>query len=225
VGRHTKGDILFSLRSIMRKEIDLIPSELRAIEIHKYYLSEKEGREVSFEEAMIDFIDNYEADFLSKKQVEDNQEQNQEILKYRWIESEKEGHDIGKQKAALDWIEQYGCIWREEKESLEENGFVESSVVIENRGGASIVMEKLSDIAHYFDCDIYIHQHRMKNYNFKFFGKKEYLNVKSILSPKYLEATHGESIELIATGGRARDALEASARFIRESPPCIPAKD
>ena len=53
-------------------------------------------------------------------------------------------------------------------------------------------MEKLSDIAHYFDCDIYIHQHRMKNYNFKFFGKKEYLNVKSILSPKYLEATHGE---------------------------------
>ena len=128
----------------MRKEIDLIPSELRAIEVHKYYLSEKEGREVSFEEAMIDFIDNYEADFLSKKQVEDNQEQNQEILKYRWIESEKEGHDIGKQKAALDWIEQYGCIWREEKESLEENGFVESSVVIENRGGASIVMEKLA---------------------------------------------------------------------------------
>jgi phosphotransferase system HPr-like phosphotransfer protein len=85
-------------------------------------------------------------------------------------------------------------------------------------------MEKLSDIAHYFDCDIYIHQYRMKYYNFKLFGKKEYLNVKSILSPKYLETTHAESIELIATGGRARDALEASARFIHESPPCFPSK-
>jgi phosphotransferase system HPr-like phosphotransfer protein len=51
------------------------------------------------------------------------------------------------------------------------------------------------------------------------------INVKSILSPKYLEATHGESIELIATGDRARDALEASARFIHESPPCFPSKD
>jgi phosphotransferase system HPr-like phosphotransfer protein len=61
----------------------------------------------------------------------------------------------------------------------------------------------------------------MKNYNFKFFGKKEYLNVKSILSPKYLEATHGESIELIATGGRARDALEESARLISELSPSL----
>ena len=209
----------------MRKEIDLIPSELRAIEIHKYYLSEKEGREVSFEEAMIDFIDNYEADFLCKKLVEDNQAQNQEIQKYKWIESEKEGHDIGRQKAALDWIEKFGSIWREEKESLEENGFVESSVVIENRDGANIEIARLAELAHDFDCDIYVHQHGMKNYNFKLFGKKEFFNVKSILSPTYLKSAHGESIVLIATGGRVRDALEASARFIRESPPCIPAKD
>jgi len=209
----------------MRKEIDLIPSELRAIEVHKYYLSQREGREVSFEGAMIDFIDNYEAGFLCKKLVEDNQAQNLEIQKYKWIESEKEGHDIGRQKAALDWIEKFGSIWREEKESLEENGFVESSVVIENRDGANIEIARLAELAHDFDCDIYIHQHGMKNYNFKLFGKKEFLNVKSILSPTYLESAHGESIVLIATGGRTRDALEASARFIRESPPCIPAKD
>ncbi len=205
----------------MRKEIDLILSELRAIEIHKYYLSEKEGREVSFEEAMIDFIDNYEADFLSKKQVEDNQEQNQEILKYRWIESEKEGHDIGKQKAALDWIEQYGCIWREEKESLEKNGFIGQVVEIEHKNGTNIDIAKLAEIARNFDCDLYIHQSGMEHYNFKLFGKKEYLNVKSILSPKYLNAAHGESIEFIATGGRAKDALDASARLIRALPPSL----
>jgi phosphotransferase system HPr-like phosphotransfer protein len=209
----------------VRKEIDLIPSELRAIEVHKYYLSEREGREVSLEEAMIDFLDNYEADFLCRKQLEDNLEQHQEIKKYKWIESEKEGHDIGSRKAAFDWIEKYGCVWREERESLEENGFIEASVLIENHGGVNIEMAKLSHIARSFGCDMYIHRAEMKQYNFKLFGKKEYLNVKSMLAPKFLEAAYNESIELIATGGMARDALEASAKCIHESPPCFPTKD
>jgi phosphotransferase system HPr-like phosphotransfer protein len=203
----------------MVKEIDLIPSELSAIEMHKYFLSEREGREVSFEEAMIDFIDNYEADFLCKKQVEDNQQQNQEILKYRWLESEKEGHDIGSTKAAMEWIEKYGGIWREERESLEKNGFIEQIVKIEHNSGIHIEIAKLAEIARNFDCDIYVHQSRMEHYNFKLFGKKEYLNVKSILSPKLLKAAHGESLEFIATGGRAKDALEASARLIQELSP------
>lgn len=167
----------------MRRDTDLIPSELQAIETHKYYLSEKEGREVSFEEAMVDFVDNYEADFLRSKQVEDNREQNWEIERYRWLESEKEGQDIGRHKAALGWIEKYGFIWREEKESLEKNGFVESHVVVECREGVVIDMEGLANLARSFDCDLYIHQKRMRSYNFKLFGKKEYLNVKSMLSP------------------------------------------
>ena len=202
----------------MIKEIDLIPSELRAIEDHKHFLSEREGREVSFDEAMIDFIDNYEVDFLCKKQVEDNQEQRQEIQKYKWIESEKEGHDIGSTKAAMEWIEKYGCIWREERESLEKNGFTGQIVDINNRFGAHIDITKLAAIARTFNCDIYIHKSKMKHFNFKLFGKKEYLNVKSILSPNFLEAVHGESIELIATGGRARDALEMSSRLISKLP-------
>ena len=78
-----------------RTEIDLIPSELRAIEVHKYYLSQTEGREISLEEAIVDFLINYESDFLMAKQIEDVTEQNAEIMKYKWIESEKEGHDIG----------------------------------------------------------------------------------------------------------------------------------
>ncbi len=134
----------------MRKEIDLILSELRAIEVHKYYLSQREGREVSFEEAMIDFIDNYETDFLCKKQMEDNLEQKQEIQRYKWIESEKEGHDIGKQKAALEWIEKYGGIWREERESLEKNGFIGQVVKIEHKNGTHIDIAKLAEIARNF---------------------------------------------------------------------------
>jgi len=209
----------------MIKEIDLIPSELRAIEDHKYFLSEREGREVSFDEAMIDFMDNYEVDFLCRKQVEDNQVQRQEIQKYKWIESEKEGHDIGSTKAAMEWIEKYGCIWREERESLEKNGFTGQIVDINNRFGAHIDITKLAAIARTFNCDIYIHKSKMKHFNFKLFGKKEYLNVKSILSPKFLEAIHGEIVELIVTGGRATDTLEASMRLLDESPPCFPIKD
>lgn len=209
----------------MKKEFDLIPSELHAIEVHKYYLSEKKGREVSLEEAMVDFLDNYEMDFLCKKQLEDNLRQNQEIQKYKWIESEREGHDIGSRKAALEWIEKYGCIWREERESLEENGFFETNVLVEKTGGVRIDMTRLSDIAHTFECDMYIHKDRMKSYNFRLFGKKEYLNVKSLLSPRFFEAVRGETIEFIATGGEARDALAASVRLIHESPPCFPMQD
>jgi phosphotransferase system HPr-like phosphotransfer protein len=209
----------------MVKEIYLIPSELSAIETHKYFLSEREGREVSFEEAMIDFIDKYEADFLCHKQSEDNQEQYREIQKYRWIESEKEGRDIGSTKAAMEWIEKYGGVWREDRESLEKNGFIGQVVEIKHRYGIHINIPKLAVIASDFDCDMYIHKNRMEHYNFRLFGKKEYLNVKSILSPKLIEASHGESVELIATGGRARDALDVSMRFLNESPPCFPTKD
>jgi len=209
----------------MKSEIDLIPSELRAIEVHKYYLSEREGHEVSLEEAMADFLDKYENHFLCYKQAEDNRDQHQEIQRYKWIESEKAGHDIGSRHAALEWIEKYGCIWREERESLEENGFLEAAVLIENLGGARIDMAKLLKIARYFDCDVYIHQPRMTIYNFRLFGKKEYLNVRSLLSPKFLEVAHRETIEFIATGGKTRDALEESARIIRESSSCFPSKD
>jgi len=200
-----------------RKEIDLIPSELRAIEEHKYYLSQQEEREVSLEEAIVDFLINYEADFLNTKQIEDIKEQNAEIMKYKWIESEKEGHDIGAEQAAKEWVEKYGSIWREEKESLERNGFLGLSIVIENKTGRNIEIAELAEIARQRDCELYIHKDRMKYYNFVLFGKKEYLNVKSILCPKTLETQKGESIEFIAIGNGVKEALEETRRLILDS--------
>ena len=147
-----------------RKEIDLIPSELRAIEEHKYYLSQQEGREASLEEAIVDLLINYESDFLTAKQIEDVSEQNAEIMKYKWIESEKEGHDIGTEKAAKEWVEKYGSIWREEKESLERNGFLGLNIVINNKKGLNIEVERLSEIARKHDSELYIHKDRMKYY-------------------------------------------------------------
>jgi hypothetical protein len=199
------------------KEIDLIPSELRAIEIHKYYLSQREGREVTLEEAIVDFLINYEADYLRGKQLEDCKEQREEIQKYKWIESEREGCDIGDEKAAEEWINKYSSLWRAEKESLEKNEFLELEIVIENRNDVGIDMAKLAEIARNHDCDLYIHKDRMEYYNFMLFGRKEYLNVKSILCPKHVETARGEKIQFIATGIRCREALDTVERFIHQS--------
>ena len=125
----------------------------------------------------------------------------------------------------MEWIEKYGSIWREERESLEKNGFISQRVEIKHRCGAYIDTTELATIAHTFGCDIYIHKNRMEQYNFTLFSKKKYLNVRSILTPKFLEAFYGETIELIATGSGAKDALEASVRLLNESPPCFPVKD
>jgi phosphotransferase system HPr-like phosphotransfer protein len=202
-----------------RNAIDLIPSELRAIEDHKYYLSQKEGREVSLEEAIVDFLIDYEDDYLKRKQTEDVAQQNEEIMKYKWIESEREGHDIGAETAAMEWVEKYGSIWREERESLEKYGFLETALVVDDKAGVVIDMMKLADIAYKNHCELYIHKERMKYYNFTLFGKKEYLNVKSILCPKYIEAVKGERIEFIATGEGALSALPEVRRFINSSTP------
>jgi hypothetical protein len=199
-----------------KREIDLIPSELRAIEEHKYYLSQGEDREVSLEEAIVDFLIDYESDFLTAKQIEDVREQNAEIMKYKWIESEKEGHDIGTEKAAEEWVERYGSIWRNEKESLEKNGFIGLSVLIEDKGVINIEIAALAEIARRRNCELYIHKDRMKYYNFILFGKKEYLNVKSILCPKTIEAVRGEFVEIIATGNEVKEALEETEHFIHK---------
>ncbi len=74
-----RRDIILQ-ETIMVKEIDLIPSELSAIETHKYYLSEREGREVGFEEAMIDFINNCEADFFAGNKLKTTRSS---VRKYR----------------------------------------------------------------------------------------------------------------------------------------------
>lgn len=196
------------------QEIDLIPSELKAIEIHKQCLSKREGREVALEEAIVDFLINYEADFLRRKQIEDFQEQNHEILKYKWIESEKEGRDIGTQRAAEEWISKYGSLWRDDKESLERNGFAEKAVTVKGKGGANIEMVKLARIARDHGSEIYVHKTRMRLYNFLLFGKKAYLNVKSILCPRFIEVNKGEVLELIATGGGTIPALEEAREYI-----------
>lgn len=198
------------------KEINLIPAELAAIQEHKYFMSLKEGREVSIEEAILDFVDKYRTDWLREKQRKDSEEQIREIQKHKWARSSEEGRDIGSGAASEEWIEKYAHIWREEKESLQSHGFVEERVVVQIEEGLHIKpVSKLAEIAASHDCDMYVHRKGMQFYSFVLNGKG-YVNVKSVLSLLQLDARKGEELEFIATGAQAKEALEAVARLLRE---------
>jgi len=198
------------------KKIDLIPSELAAIQTHKYFMSLNEGREVSIEEAIQDFVKKYRADWLREKQRRDNEEQIKEIERHKYFRSREKGYDIGSRTASEEWIGNYAHIWREEKESLQAHGFLQVKLVVENEEGLHIKpASKLAEIARSCDCDMYVHRRGMEYYNFVLNGK-EYLNVKSVLSLLQLDATKGEELEFIATGAEAKEALEAVERMLKE---------
>ena len=198
------------------KQINLIPSELAAIEEHKYFMSLREGREVSIEDAINDFVEKYRTDWLREKQRRDSEEQIREIEKHKWVRSSEEGYDIGSGAASEEWIGKYAHIWREEKESLQSHGFLAARLVVENEEGLHIKpASKLAEIAFGHDCDMYVHRKGMQFYNFVLNGK-EYVNVKSVLSLLHLDAAKGEEIDFIATGAQAKEALDAVTRLLSE---------
>ena len=196
--------------------MNLIPSELAAIQEHKYYMSLREGREVSIEEAIEDFVEKYRLDWLREKQRKDSEEQIREIEKHKWIRSSEEGHDIGSKAASEEWIVRYAHIWREESESLQAHGFLEARLVVGIEEGLHIgPVSKLAEIALSHDCDMYVHRKGMQFYSFVL-NEKGYVNVKSVLSLLQLDAAKGEELEFIATGAQAREALDAVTHLLSE---------
>jgi phosphotransferase system HPr (HPr) family protein len=190
------------------------PSELKAIMDHKWYLSQQAQKEVTLEEAMNDFRERYRSGWLRSKLADENKEQVEEISKYKWCRSEEEGHDIGKAQAALEWVQRFADLWRRRKEALEAHGFLQMRLVVDKREGLSIrPASRLSDMARRFDCDVYLHMDGLEYYNFVLNGK-EYLSVKSIICSHALAIRNGDSIEFIAMGAQAREALEALKLFL-----------
>lgn len=92
---------------------DLTFEELNAILVHKWFLSEKQKRDVGFEFAMKDFFQNHAEEWRKKKLEEDLKQQKEEIEKHQWYLSEKMGREITRSEAALDWIKSgYAEHWR-----------------------------------------------------------------------------------------------------------------
>ena len=196
------------------KDINLTPAELQAILDHKRTMSVAHGVEVSLEEAIEHFVEHYELDWMREKQRRDLAEQRHEIEKHKYLRSEKEGHDIGKARAAEEWCAKYAPIWRAEHESLERNGFLKISVVIQSAQGLPMQpASTLANLAQQYNCEVYLHRAGMDYFNFILQGKK-YLNVKSVLCLLTVKAEKGELLEFIATGAQAKAALENIAAYI-----------
>ena len=202
----------------MTLEKNLIPSELKAIEDHKYYMSVEQKKPVSIEEAIKDFLEKYEGDWCRQKTIKDNLAQREEIEKHKYIRSEQEGRDVGEQ-AVDEWREKYAHIWRQEQESLERNGFLERKVTIQNIHGIHVRPSgTLVKIALKHDCEVYVHKENMDTYNFKI-NKKPYLNVKSVLAMSDLLGlciAKGDELEFISYGNQAKDALDEIESIVNQ---------
>jgi len=193
---------------------NLTAAELKAIEEHKYYLSQKRGVEVTIEEAIADFVQNFAEDWRKEKLRRDNLEQRDEIEKHKYLRSMEEGRDIGKSSAAEEWCQKYAHIWRAERESLERNGFKKLQVTVQNKGGLHLrPASSVAGLGAKFDCDIYVHREGMPYYNFLLEGRP-YMNVRSILGILSLGTTLGDKLEFIATGAQAEQALKALAELL-----------
>ena len=194
--------------------MDLTAAELKAIEEHKYYLSQQRGAEVTIEEAIADFIQHFADDWRQEKLRRDNLEQRREIEKHKYFRSLEEGRDIGGRSAAEEWCQKYAHIWRAERDSLEQNGFKRALVTVRNKEGLHLrPVSAVAGLAAKFDCDIYVHRDGMPYYNFQLEGRP-YMNVRSILSFLSLGTSLGETLEFIATGAQAEEALQALAELL-----------
>ncbi|HOO76317.1 MAG TPA: hypothetical protein PK636_02860 [bacterium] len=94
------------------------PPEWRAIEVHRYFLSQRFCRFVSMEETIQSWLNHHSQAWRETQVRKATEEQLQEIEKHKWIESEKAGCDLGN-IAMLDWINKYAESWRRQWERNE----------------------------------------------------------------------------------------------------------
>ena len=95
----------------------LSEEERRAVEVHKWYLSQQAGRDVGWDYAYQDWKRSYQAEWRSevrRQQLQSNAAQAREIRDYVWIRSEQAGMNLGSQ-AAEEWVSLYASRWRENR--------------------------------------------------------------------------------------------------------------
>ena len=86
-------------------------AEMRAVEVHKYYLSQRAGYDDGVECARADWLKYHAEGWRRDRHERMLALQREEILRYKWIESEKANQDLGK-GVAMDWIRKYAAQWR-----------------------------------------------------------------------------------------------------------------
>ena len=95
---------------------DFTAAEWQALEVHRYYLSERAGHDVGIVATVEDWLLHYSAGWRKARLQKDLADQAKEILKHKWIESEKAGRDIGFERALTDWIIKHRSKWRKSRQ-------------------------------------------------------------------------------------------------------------
>ena len=91
---------------------DFPRAERRAVQVHKWFLSERAGYDVGENFAIRDWLEHFAAEWRHHRLVTELGHQQREMEKHRWIESEKASRDLGSE-AYRDWILRYAAAWRE----------------------------------------------------------------------------------------------------------------
>ena len=99
-----------------------LPSERRAILVHRFYLSLQAHRDVSLEETLRSWESGICMPWRREKMLRDSQAQLKEIEKHKYLLSQKLGYDVGWEYAAQDWVASHAADWREWWEGLPEAG-------------------------------------------------------------------------------------------------------
>lgn len=108
------------LRTMHTMPQGLCRAEIRAVEGHQRALVAKRGREISFDEALDDWVQTSAESWRKRRQEVMMAIQREEMLRHKWIESEKAQRDVGKE-VYLEWIKRYAAEWRRWYESQEEH--------------------------------------------------------------------------------------------------------
>ncbi len=90
-------------------------AELRAIDVHKYFLSLEAGHDVGMSHAVEHWRRHHSARWRQERIRHEISEQVKEIMTHKWIESEKAGADLGS-AAVIDWVQKYAAEWRRWRE-------------------------------------------------------------------------------------------------------------
>jgi phosphotransferase system HPr (HPr) family protein len=205
--------------------VNLTPSELKAIEEHKYFLSCERGAEAPIEDAIADFLRRFAEEWRRQKARRDILDQRSEIEKHRYLRSQELGRDVGSSAAALEWCEKYASIWRAERESLERNGFRRRSMTVLNprclhlRPWSAITLAVAG-----FDCDVYVHRDGMPYWNFTLEGRP-FMNVKSVVNLLSMGIALSDRLEFLAMGAQAEPALDTLVELLGQQPVPEPATE
>ncbi len=95
--------------------------EARALQVHKWYLSEQAGYDVGEAAAIRDWLERFAIKWRHNRLERELKQQRREMEKHRWIESEKAHCDLGSE-AYRDWILRYAAAWREWYRNKENEG-------------------------------------------------------------------------------------------------------